>query len=416
MKVFFSSFGCKVNSSENRYFLSVLKEKGFVEAENVDDTDIIVINTCAVTQIAAKKSKNHISKMRERNRSAKIIVTGCLAEEYGIVLKETGADIVVSNGSKSSLTEHILNLSDGFTAASEGAFSGGAVINASEGKTRAFFKIQDGCDAMCSYCIIPFLRGEPKSMPIEDAERNFRSLLSLGYKEIVLVGIHIGLYGRELGYNIYSLLKRLAEMEGDFRIRLTSIEVNEIDDSLLSLIAENDKICRHLHIPLQSGSDRILSLMNRRYKRRDYMDTVLKARSAIPDITIGSDIIAGFPDESENDFKDTLDCLAEAGTDFFHAFPYSERPGTPASSMENKVPLKERHNRSEIIREQGRLAQLNLYERLIGKKMRVLTEKGSKGHADNYVLIHFDKKIAANKFIDVRAEYVKDGKLYGNIL
>ena len=242
MNIYFVTFGCKVNAGEGQYYLSQLIEQGFKEASSIHDADIVVINTCAVTETAAKKSTHYIEKLRKENKDLKIIVTGCLTEEKGVSLKEYGADIIVTNGSKSELVNHILNLTDGYIKASEGSFAGGALLSHTNIKTRAFFKIQDGCDAYCTYCIIPELRGKPKSMPKNEVIIGFKKLLSLGYKEIVLVGIHIGLYGKELGLNITDILEELVKIEGDFRIRLTSIEINEIDDRLLHLIKDNEKI------------------------------------------------------------------------------------------------------------------------------------------------------------------------------
>lgn len=415
MNIYFVTFGCKVNAGEDQYYLSQLIEQGFKEASSIHDADIVVINTCAVTETAAKKSAHYIEKLRKENKDLKIIVTGCLTEEKGMSLKEYGADIIVTNGSKSELVNHILNLTDGYIKASEGSFAGGALLSHTNTKTRAFFKIQDGCDAYCTYCIIPELRGRPKSMPKDEVISGFKKLLSLGYKEIVLVGIHIGLYGKDLGLNITDILEELVKIEGDFRIRLTSIEINEIDDRLLYLIKNNEKICPHLHIPLQSGCNKILSLMGRKYKKDDYIKLIEKARSIIPNVTIGSDIIAGFPSETDEDFNDTLKTLQSAGTEFYHAFPYSERKGTVAENMENKVDVKVREERAALLRQQGFKNLMNLYNNSIGKIYRVLSEKGNKGHTENYMLIHYDKNTEPNKFINVTVTEIKDNKLYGKV-
>lgn len=416
MNIYFVTFGCKVNAGEDQYYLSQLIEQGFKEASSIHDADIVVINTCAVTETAAKKSAHYIEKLRKENKDLKIIVTGCLTEEKGAALKEYGADIIVTNGSKSELVNHIINLTDGYIKASNGSFAGGAYLSHTKTKTRAFFKIQDGCDACCTYCIIPELRGKPKSMPKDEVISGFKKLLSLGYKEIVLVGIHIGLYGKDLGLNITDILEELVKIEGDFRIRLTSIEINEIDDRLLNLIKNNKKICPHLHIPLQSGCDKILSLMGRKYKKDDYINIIAKARKLIPNVTIGSDIIAGFPEETDDDFNETLKTLKSAGTEFYHAFPYSERKGTVAENMENKVDIKIREERAAKLREQGHISLMNLYKNSIGKTYTVLSEKGNKGHTENYMLVHYNKNIEPNLFIKVLITDIKDGKLYGQVI
>ena len=416
MNIYFITFGCKVNAGENQYYLSQLIEQGFTEALSIQDADIAVINTCAVTETAAKKSARYIEKLKKEHKDLKIIVTGCLTEEKGAALKEYGADIIVTNGSKSELVNHIINLTDGYVKAARGSFAGGALLSHTSPKTRAFFKIQDGCDACCTYCIIPELRGSPKSMPKDEVISGFKKLLSLGYKEIVLVGIHIGLYGKDLGLNITDILEELVKIEGDFRIRLTSIEINEIDDKLLYLIKDNRKICPHLHIPLQSGCDKILSLMGRKYKKDDYIKIIKKSKDIIPNVTIGSDIIAGFPEELDDDFNDTLITLKTTGTEFYHAFPYSERKGTVAESMQNKVDVKTREERAAVLRKHGQISLMNLYNKSIGKIYRVLSEKGNKGHTENYMLIHYDKNIGPNQFINVLVKKVENGKLYGEVV
>lgn len=416
LKIKFITFGCKVNAGEDQLYLSQLIEQGFLEAKDIDEADIVAINTCAVTEHAAKKSAQYIAKLRKTYADLKIIVTGCLTEDDGINLKEYGADIIVTNGSKADIINHILNMTDGSIKAGTGSFAGGALSCNTGTKTRAFFKIQDGCDAFCSYCIIPRLRGKPKSMAKDEVISGFKKLLSFGYKEIVLVGIHIGLYGKDTNDNLTSLLKELVSIEGDFRIRLTSIEINEITDELLYLIKDSNKICPHLHIPLQSGSNKILNLMGRKYKKEDYINTINKARSIISDVTIGSDIIAGFPNENDDDFNESLNTLKLAGTEFYHAFPYSERKGTPACLMDNKVDIKVREERSKILRAQGDEMLLKLQKKSIGKTYRVLSEKGNKGHSPNYMLIHYDKDTEPNQFINVLIAEIKNGKLYGKVI
>lgn len=416
LNIYFVTFGCKVNAGENQYYLSLLQKHGFKEAASLQEADVAVINTCAVTETAAKKSARFIEKLRKENKDIKIIATGCLTEEKGASLKKYGADAVVTNGSKSELLDHIINLTDGYIKAENGNFAGGALLTHTAKKTRAFFKIQDGCDAYCSYCIIPSLRGKPTSMPRADVVNGFKSLLKLGYKEIVLVGIHIGLYGKDLNLTITDILEELASIDGDFRIRLTSIEINEIDDRLLYLVRDNKKICPHLHIPLQSGCDEILSLMGRKYKKDAYIKTIKKARSIIPNVTIGSDIIAGFPGETDDNFNETLHTLKSAGTEFYHAFPYSERKGTKAEKMGNKVDMKIREERASVLREQGKTSLNNLYNTSIGKTFKVLSEKGNKGHSENYILIHYDKNIEPNNFINVLVTEVNEGKLLGKVI
>ena len=384
-----------------------------------EDTYVFAVFTCGGSTGSADKMLQKLLNKHNINLSSVFSVKqiDIFVPFFKIPEKDKREEVILkSQVDIESIVNHIINLTDGYIKASNGSFAGGAYLSHTKTKTRAFFKIQDGCDACCTYCIIPELRGKPKSMPKDEVISGFKKLLSLGYKEIVLVGIHIGLYGKDLGLNITDILEELVKIEGDFRIRLTSIEINEIDDRLLNLIKNNKKICPHLHIPLQSGCDKILSLMGRKYKKDDYINIIAKARKLIPNVTIGSDIIAGFPSETDEDFNDTLKTLQSAGTEFYHAFPYSERKGTVAENMENKVDVKIREERAALLRQQGLKSLMNLYNNSIGKTYRVLSEKGSKGHTENYMLIHYDKNTEPNKFIDVLVTEIKDNKLFGKVV
>lgn len=421
MKLFFNSFGCKVNISEDSFYISSLLQQGFELSEDIMSSDVAIVNTCGVTELAKSKCLDYIKKLKSENSNLKVAAIGCLAERYALELKAAGADITISNGSKHDITKLILSLISGKAISGEetsdtGAFAFGMPLSKSSIKTRAFLKVQDGCDAFCSYCIIPYLRGKPKSLGIDECEEAFKRILALGYKEIVLVGIHLGLYGREYGYSLADLLERLTLIEGDFRIRLSSIEVNEIDDRLIEILASSNKICHHLHIPLQSGSDRILKLMNRKYNSSKFLETVTRLRSRLPKLTIGCDIIAGFPTETEDDFRASVSLLKECDINFYHAFSFSAHSGTVAYKLEGKVPQRVKKERASLLRSEGAKALAKLYNSLIGEKARVLVEKRAKGHADNYVLIYLDKQMSQNTFCNVMISEIKDNKLYGRVI
>lgn len=401
MKIAFSAFGCKVNTSEDESFATEIIKHGYA-ISSIKDADIIVVNTCAVTDKAAKKCQQYISSLKNKNSNLKIIATGCLASSIGESLKNFGADIVVTNGSKESLINHITSFTDGLKPSYNNKFFGETSKSTST-KTRAFFKIQDGCDANCTYCIIPSLRGNPQSKNINDAINDFKQLLDNGYKEIVLVGIHIGMYGREYGYNLYDLLEKITNIDGNYRIRLSSLECNEITDKFIDLMAERkEKICNHLHIPLQSGSNEILLKMGRNYLAKDYISICEKSKSKIDNLTIGSDVIVGFPSESHENFSETIDTLTKGNCDFIHVFPYSDRVGTVASNMDNKIDENLKKLRCDTLRNLWQEKTLNTMNSMINKEFTVLSEKKGKGHTENYLLVKLDDNIKSNTFVKVK--------------
>ncbi len=418
------SFGCKVNIAEEELILSKLLSNGFTQTNNQSLAEIMIINSCAVTETAAKKVEDYIKKSKEQLPHLKIVMTGCLANDK-ILKSKDNIDLIIDNFSKELIVEYITtyfgcNSTENIDQLlDDKAIFTGVVKSADSKRTRNYFKIQDGCDAKCSYCIIPTLRGKSKSLDINTSIESFTNAIKSGYKEIVLVGIHIGLYGKEHGYNFTELVKRLIKVKGDFRIRFSSLEVNEIDDELINIMSDNqNKISSHLHIPLQSGSDNILKLMNRYYLKDEYINTALKAKEKIANLTIGSDVIVGFPSETDDDFNDTVKTLSTATTDFFHIFQYSDRVGTVASNMDNKIDPTLKKSRMKILQELASKKYQELVDKSIGKTFRVLTEKGDKGHTDNYLNIHLNNtlNIEPNKFHNVVITELEDNKLYGDII
>lgn len=415
MKIGFMTFGCKVNASEDEFVSGELAALGFAAASPAE-ADVIVINTCAVTETAAKRCVSCVSALRRKRPEAHIIVTGCLTGLSDTDFKALGADAVVTNGSKGYLKEHILSLTDGLVPVENAPFYGGGP-SVGTSKTRAFFKIQDGCDAGCTYCIIPSLRGKPRSKPYKEALADFTLLVERGFKEIVLVGIHIGMYGRGTPYGLAELLEAVTEIPGDYRVRLSSVETGEITDKLVGLMAERkERICPHLHIPLQSGSDKILKAMGRRYFAADYINAAVNAAKRVEGLTIGSDVIVGFPGETEADLGDTVQTLKKAGADFIHVFPYSERKGTAASGMEGRLSKGEREARASLLRSMWGEVSLASMRAMKGKICRVLTERGGKGRSDNYMPVVLSADIPPNRFVNVLITGDENGFLTGDII
>lgn len=419
MKFFVHSFGCKVNQVESEYFKDEAFKSGFCPAKSLETAELLIINSCAVTETAVKRLKTFVRKMREKSPKLLMAVTGCGAELEGAELKEAGADLIITNTGKYNLFEYILKKTDHLSKITLESEKDIPTIKSVTGQTRAFVMIQEGCDANCSYCIIPELRGAPVSKTPKDVLEEIDNLVFAGYKEIVPVGIHIGKYGVDLeeDYSLLKLLKDIEKIKGDFRLRLTSIEVNEIDDEFISFMKESKKICPHLHIPLQSGSDNILKKMNRHYTSEEYINTCKKVKYEIPEICIGADVITGFPSETDEEALETISTIKSAGIDFMHVFPYSDRPGTPASEMEGKIDENTKRQRALELRKLGSELKEKSQKKLIGKIKRVLTEKDGSGLTDNYHRVYYRADMKKNLFVDIEITGInKKGDLEGDIL
>jgi threonylcarbamoyladenosine tRNA methylthiotransferase MtaB len=342
-RVSFHTLGCKLNFSESSTLARLFEEGGFERVGVNDAADICVINSCSVTEHADKKCRNIIRKLHRRNPEAIIAVTGCYAQLKPQEIAEIeGVDIVLGNNDKADLYKRVVELSQ--RGAAEvyschcdeitrffAAFSSGD-------RTRSFLKVQDGCDYKCAYCTIHYARGSSRNIPIADIVEQARQVAASGLKEIVITGVNTGDFGRTTGEKMIDLLRALNDVEGIERYRISSIEPNLITDEIIEFCAASPKFQHHFHIPLQSGSDHILGLMRRRYTSAKFADRIEKIRSLMPDAFIGIDVITGFPGETEEDFQQTYDLLARLRPAFLHIFPFSERPGTPAVDMPNKVP------------------------------------------------------------------------------
>ncbi|MBQ6571231.1 MAG: tRNA (N(6)-L-threonylcarbamoyladenosine(37)-C(2))-methylthiotransferase MtaB [Alistipes sp.] len=342
-RVSFHTLGCKLNFSESSTLARLFEEGGFERVGVNDAADICVINSCSVTEHADKKCRNIIRKLHRRNPEAIIAVTGCYAQLKPQEIAEIeGVDIVLGNNDKADLYKRVVELSR--RGAAEvyschcdeitrffAAFSSGD-------RTRSFLKVQDGCDYKCAYCTIHYARGSSRNIPIADIVEQARQVAASGLKEIVITGVNTGDFGRTTGEKMIDLLRALNDVEGIERYRISSIEPNLITDEIIEFCAASPKFQHHFHIPLQSGSDHILGLMRRRYTSAKFADRIEKIRSLMPDAFIGIDVITGFPGETEEDFQQTYDLLARLRPAFLHIFPFSERPGTPAVDMPNKVP------------------------------------------------------------------------------
>ena len=432
-KVGIATLGCKVNRYESAALEEDLRRNNFSVVPFNSIADVYIVNTCTVTAFSDFQSRQLVRRAHRKNPQAKIIVTGCYAQ---IAPRDAaaldGVSLVVGNSRKHQIIELMQNKTNIFPGILTGdVFRQKEFCNmplASFGdRTRAFLKIQEGCNSFCSYCIVPFARGPSRSMAPEDVFSAVGKLAREGYKEIVLTGIHLGLYGHDFkpAVNISRILQKMGELNLDTRIRLSSIEPKEITADLLNLIKDSALLCPHLHIPLQSGDDKILQLMKRDYDAVFFRKLIEKIHSAISDIAIGVDVMVGFPSESDKQFENTynlLECLPIA---YLHVFPYSARPGTAAQEFQPRVPDKIKKERAALLRKLSAQKQEKYGLRFLGKPLRVLVESTKdkktgllKGFSQNYLPFLLDEKFSfsINKIAAVQAGKYVAGKFYGEII
>ena len=405
------TLGCKVNIYESEVINELLLKEGFKCDE--DNPDIIIINTCSVTNMADAKSRKLIRSEKRSNPKALMVVCGCSAENHQSELEDLGIDILIGNRNKSKIVTLIKDylkshkqyrdfapLTNNFEDMEVDKFTT---------HTRAFLKIQDGCNNYCTYCIIPYLRGPLRSKPIDKAIKECENLVASGHKEIVLTGIHTGRYGRELG--------KIPDLE---RIRISSIEATEITDEFLDLLRTSPKICNHLHIPLQCGSDKILKLMNRKYNKKEFLDIIKKIRNVRGDIAISTDVIVGFPNETEDDFRESYDFCKKIEFSKIHVFPYSKRDGTVAAKMKNQVEKSVKHERSRKLNALSIKLEKEYAKKFIDKEVEVLIEEEKDGyfigHTSNYLKVMIKGDLKINELVKVKIVSVNDDNIIGNVI
>lgn len=403
-KAAFHTLGCKVNAVETEQLIEAFMLKGYEIVPFKEAADVYVINTCTVTHVSDRKSRAMIRRAVKRRPEAIVAAVGCLAQtDCQQLASIEGIDIIVGNRDKDRLADIIEMYGINKTkpvihvpAIKSGDLLPTVIYRQRHDKTRAFIKIQDGCQSYCTYCIVPYARGPVRSKNPDQVIEEILQLTALGYKEIVLTGIHTGAYGTDLkDYDLASLLLLILEqIKGDYRIRLGSLEPWEINPRLLEVIALSRQICRHLHIPLQSGSNRILGLMNRRYSREYYRDLVLAVADKIPGVAIAADVMVGFPDEKETDFIATRDLLAELPVSSLHVFKYSVRPGTKAAMMGPAIEERIKNQRSEILLDLAAAKNHEFCQSMLGQNTEVLVQQKLntgiyEGLTDNYLEIQF---------------------------
>lgn len=409
MKVGIYTLGCKVNAYESEYVMSLFQEKGYTITDFNDICDIYVINTCTVTNQSDSKSRKIINQAIRRNPNACVVAMGCFIEANKDV-EIDGIDILIGNKDKSKIVE----LVEEYFASQKkinnlysdlGVEFEDMEIKNFEGRTRAFVKIQDGCENFCSYCIIPYVRGKCRSKRLEKVIEEITTLVNNGYKEIVLTGIHTGNYGRDLDTDFASLLKEIVKIPGLYRLRISSIEATELTDEVLDIIKDNEIIADHLHIPLQAGSDKVLKLMNRKYDLEFFKNKIEAIRKLRPNISISTDVIVGFPGETDELFEESYRFCEEIKFSKIHVFPYSIRKGTPASKFPNQIDGNIKKERAKKLIQLSTKLEQEYMSKFINNDIEVLIENYkdgySYGHTSNYLYVKVNGNFNSEEVVKV---------------
>ena len=394
----FHTLGCKVNTYESNAMLKIFNEAGYQEVDFKEIADVYVINTCTVTNTGDSKSRQMIRKAIRKNPQATVCVVGCYSQIAPEEIEQIeGVGVVLGTQHRKDIVKYV----DEYLKTGKPVIKVDNVMNLKKFEdlnidrfknTRAFLKIQDGCNNFCTYCIIPYARGRVRSRDKDSVLNQAKTLVANGYVEIVLTGIHTAGYGEDLdNYSFYDLLVDLVKIDGLKRLRISSIETSQISDEIINLIGSNDIIVDHLHIPLQSGCDATLKRMNRKYTTSQYLEKINKIRNYLPNIAFTTDVIVGFPGESDEEFEETYNFIKEVNYSELHVFPYSPRRNTPAAKMKDQVDDKIKHERVNRLLELSKELNRDFALKQIGKTLKVLFEKRDGdylvGHASDYLQV-----------------------------
>ncbi len=414
MKAAFYTLGCKVNQYESQAMAQNLENHGFIIADNSENADIYIINSCTVTAESDRKTRQAVRRFKKLHPDSIIVLTGCMPQAFPEISGSLDeADIVIGNKSNRFLFDFInqfINNRGRIVAVDEhktgDAFTGDSISNFRE-RTRASVKIEDGCNRFCSYCIIPYARGRVRSKPLDELRNEIASLEKNGFSEIVLVGINLSAYGMGYGFNIVDAVKLAASFDGIKRVRLGSLEPDHITDDIINGLAQIPEFCPQFHISLQSGCDNTLKRMNRHYNSEEYYALCQKLRNSFDGTTITTDIMVGFPGETEEDFISSLEFAQKVGFEKVHVFPYSIRPGTPAAKMQNQIEKAEKERRASIMSKACDEIRNKFLESQIGKRLEVLIEEYHDGFAQGYTANYTPVKIACENIHGiVKAEII----------
>lgn len=434
------TLGCKVNQEEGVALSNVFKEHGWLQVPFEEQADVYIVNSCTVTHLADRKSRQILRRAIRTNPNALIVATGCYAQvAKDDVAKILGVDLVVGTNDRHKLFDYVmvhlgekLNPPQIYVTQTTLAktFNNMGNLNNDTKRTRAFLKIEDGCSQFCSYCIIPYARGPVRSRPLADIVAEAGELIGKGYKELVLTGIHTGAYGTDLadGSDLAKVAATLASLPGLYRLRLGSIEPQEVIDRLIDVMAENKNICHHLHIPLQACDDKIIAAMNRHYDVAFYADLLKKIRSRLDNVAVTTDLIVGFPGETPEIFEESLKRISALGFADMHIFPYSRRKGTPAADLPDQILPQVKNHEVKLVSEVRDQMKMAFWQQQIGKKLEILTEQdvvlaGEQyitGHSANYLPLAVKKipeeNIALGEIYSIKIMDIKENHLVGVII
>ena len=428
MKCAFYTLGCKVNQYESNAMAQSMEKYGFTCVDAHEDADVYVINSCTVTAESDRKTRQAVRKFKSNHPDSIIVLTGCMTQaspQTAELLPQ--ADIVIGNRNNTGLFAYIMQyinrrerIIDIVPHESGEKFSGDAVTDYSD-RARAIVKIEDGCDRFCSYCIIPYARGRVRSKPLDEIKKEVTALAANGFREAVLVGINLSAYGRDTGSNLPEAVKTAAQVEGIERVRLGSLEPDHITQDVIKALSEIPEFCPQFHISLQSGCDKTLKKMNRHYSSVEYEDLCHSLRSTFPDCTITTDVMVGFPGESQSDFDISLDFVKKARFEKVHVFPYSRRPGTPAAKSENQISNQEKQRRAEIMIDETEKIRREFLASQKGRVYEIIPEDnhpdGVRGYTANYIPVIVEgRQPEGNDPVKIRITGVRGDCCTGEII
>ncbi|WP_294468311.1 tRNA (N(6)-L-threonylcarbamoyladenosine(37)-C(2))-methylthiotransferase MtaB [uncultured Anaerofustis sp.] len=427
MKAAFYTLGCRVNSYDTQAMIELFKTNGYEIVDSHEKADVYVINTCAVTNESERKSKQIVRRLKKQNENAITVLTGCFAESnFEEAKKVDSADIVCGTHKREKIIEYINEFKSKqnkvYNLEEDSREFDKVGITTYDGKSRAFIKVQDGCNMFCTYCIIPYARGVLKNASVEKVLSQINALSKKGYREVVITGIHVASYKADTGENLIDLLELIDKENKVDRIRLGSLEPKLLTDTFLNRLSKLKSFCPHFHISLQSGCDKTLKEMNRKYTTEEYMEIVQRVRKYFDDPGITTDIIVGFPNETDEDFEITKEFTDKVGFSYVHIFPYSPKHGTPASEMNNQITKEVKSKRAKELKEVMENKREDFLNDMIGKREKVLIEKKLnddmyEGYSENYIYVEVrsDKDIF-NKIVDVRITGKTPTHLRGEII
>jgi threonylcarbamoyladenosine tRNA methylthiotransferase MtaB len=418
------NFGCRASQADGAAIEAGLAAKGLASTADVQDADLVVLNTCTVTATADDEVRQVVRRIHREKPGVRILITGCYAQRAPEELAALeGVSLVVGNSHKTRIPEFVtaaeyhgqVEIGDIFAQTD---FLSAPVEDAAGDRTRPNLKIQDGCNNRCSFCIIPYVRGRSRSATAESVVEQVRALAAK-YREVVLSGINLGRWGRDFGgrMRLADLVRRLLEETPIERLRLSSVEPMDFSDDLLDLMTGSPRIAKHVHAPLQSGSDTVLRRMHRKYRPRHYADRILKARALMPECAVGADVMTGFPGETDDEFAQSYAFIESLPFTYLHVFTYSERPGTPAAESESQVPITVRKQRTHVLRDLAARKNLEFRRSMVGKTISAVTLDKGGALSDNYLKVALATPRAANRIEEIRVGgLTKDGVCEAGVL